>query len=388
MLKSHEMNRDSSARLDGRGRHRAAATAAAGALALTLAACGTAGGGRATSPNSAPASSRPSTSEIVPDRGDPQLALLKRYEHTAHVAPQMMEFIGFPQNTVDARIQAEKMASSLQAWSAQHVRPLVIMEPTFNGGRTNMNLRKFHGGDYDSALTTYFSTLKHLGVTDRQLGTWVPFPEPNIPQWDNGVTSPKLFIDNATKVARAIKKEFPAAPISVMLDSQTCDPGWANCATNDVAKLTSYLKFEPGLISSFGFQGCTWDDHDNPATYLSGQTAVICARRLSANHVWFNSGTFSKVDNPNGEGIIAADTGRRERVLDNVLAQAKVVQAAGLTVDFINIFGQDNFDSGSGGTGTGEWQYHNAGALNVLSSFRAAAEQHHIPVSIFDAPGS
>lgn len=387
------MSKEFPSRIGETNPRHAAARAAGAVLALTLAvtACQNGSGNHhAASPDKSP-STRPSASQTLPGhrhRNDPQLSLLKQYEKKAGVTPKMMEFIGFPQNNLDARIQAEQMAGTLRAWSAQHVRPLVIMEPTFNGGNTNMSLHKFRKGEYDGALATYFSTLRDLGVTDHEMGTWVPFPEPNLPQWANGVTNAKLFIDNTTRVAHAIKKEFPGAPVSVMLDSQTCDPGWANCATNDVHRLTEYLHFEPHLISSFGLQGFSWDNHDNPATYLSGQTAVACAQELGVNHVWFNTGTSSKVNNPNGEGIITAGNTRRAQLLGGVLTQAEAVQAAGLTVDFINVFGQNNFEPGNSGTGTAEWQYHSPGALGVLSTFDKAAARHHLPVAVFDSSGN
>jgi hypothetical protein len=366
-----------------------AAWLVAGALTVTLtvAACG--GSEAPGNADASPAQTRAPAAVVIPDLHDAQLSLLERYESKTGVAPRMMEFIGFPQNTVEARIQAEKMAGVLQAWSAQNVHPLVIMEPTFNGGNTDMNLHKFQEGDYDEALSTYFTTLKSLGITDKQMGIWVPFPEPNIPDWAGGVTDPELFISNTTKVAQAIKQEFPKSHVSIMLDSQTClpspDPSWANCATNDVGALTRYLGFKPGLINSFGLQGFTWDKQDSPETFLSGQTAVACARKLGVSHVWFNTGTFSRVNNPNGEGIVKADNSRRTQVLDGDLAQGEVVQAAGLTMDFINVFGQNNFEPGSNGTGTADWQYNTRAGLGVLRAFSVAAGQRRIQVNIFDA---
>ena len=173
-----------------------------------------------------------SSVEVIPDRNDAQLALLKPYEKETGVAPRMMDFIGFPENQENAVSLAESMAGALQAWHKAGVQPIVIMEPTFNDGNTPMDLYAFHNGDYNGALDTFFATLHELGVTDEEMGTWVPFPEPNTPGWDNGVTSPALFISNTTTVAEACKRYFPNTPISVMLDSQTFlpspDPNWTN----------------------------------------------------------------------------------------------------------------------------------------------------------------
>lgn len=301
----------------------------------------------------------------------------------------MMYFVGFPESVVDARTQATEMAQTLKTWSRAGVRPLVIMEPTFNGGQDNMNLHAFGHGKYDAALDEYFGTLKDLGINEDQLGTLVPFPEPNTPGWAGGVTDPQLFIHNTTKVADTYRKYFPGAEVSIMLDSQTFlpspDPNWAN-GTMNPSSLLQYVNFKPGTIDSFGLQGFTWDNKDDPSTFLNGQAAVACARQMGVRHVWFNTGTYSTVNNPNGEGIIMAGNARRSEVLRGVLDQAEVAQNAGVTVDFINIFGQDTLDKSTNGTGTADYQYADHHELRMLRHFVDEANAHHIPVTIFDAP--
>ena len=365
---------------------------AAAASALLLAAgCSTESGSSSSAPSRSPsptisAQPSPETSAIT---NDPQLQLLEHYEAETGVEWQMMYFVGFPENEVDARTQATEMAQTLKSWSRAGVSPLVIMEPTFNGGQDNMNLTAFGRGKYDHALNEYFGTLKDLGVTEDQLGTLVPFPEPNTPSWAGGVTDPGLFIHNTTKVADAYHQYFPDAKVSIMLDSQTFlpspDPNWANGTMNPNA-LLQYVNFKAGTIDSFGLQGFTWDNKDDPSTFLSGQAAIACARQMGVTHVWFNTGTYSTVNNPNGEGIIMAGDARRAEVLRGVLAQAEDVQRAGLTVDFINIFGQDKLDKSANGSGTADYQYADRHELQTLKHFVDAAKAHDIPVTIFDAP--
>jgi hypothetical protein len=300
----------------------------------------------------------------------------------------MMKFIGFPESHEDAINIAASMAGFLQEWYREGAQPIIIMEPTFNGGQDMMDLKAFSKGDYDGALNTFFATLKELGVTDKDMGTWTPFPESNTPTWEGGITDPKLFISNTTKAAKTCKQYFPTTPVSVMLDSQTFlpspDPNWANGTMNPNA-LLQYLNFESGLIDSFGLQGFTWDDRDNPATYLSAKAAIAGAKQLGVKNVWFNTGTYSVVNNPNGEGIIKSSNKRRAQVLDEVLAQVLNVQNSGLKVDYINIFGQDTFEGSSTGTGTANYQYDTPEATVVLKEFVKSAEEHQIPVTIFDA---
>lgn len=366
-------------------------------IAGSIAALGLAAG-CSSSPNTSPTtpsrSASPSISaqpspETSPITNDPQLQLLEHYEAETGVERQMMYFVGFPENEVDARTQATEMAQTLKTWSRAGVKPLVIMEPTFNGGQENMNLNAFGRGKYDAALDEYFGTLKDLGVQEDQLGTLVPFPEPNTPSWGGGVTDPQLFIHNTTRVANAYRKYFPDAAVSVMLDSQTFlpspDPNWAN-GTMNPGSLLQYVNFKPGVIDSFGLQGFTWDNKDDPSMFLSGQAAVACARQMGVRHIWFNTGTYTTVNNPNGEGIIMAGNARRAEVLRGVLTQAEAVQGAGLTVDFINIFGQDKLDKSANGTGTADYQYADHHELQTLKHFVDDAKSHDIPVTIFDAP--
>jgi hypothetical protein len=312
---------------------------------------------------------------VIPD--------LNHYENEANVAPQMMDFIGFPETPANATSLAEQLAGTLQAWHQEGVRPLIIMEPTFNEGQSMMSLSSFNKGEYDTALNTFFSTLKRLGINDQEMGTWVPFPEPNDPIWTS--TSPTLFSQNVTKVAHVIKANFPKTPVSIMLDSQTSlKTDYSDSTTNPNA-LTQYLHFEPGLISSFGLQGFTWNNTDSPSTYLSAKAAILGASKLGVKNVWFNTGTYSVANNPNGEGIISASNTRRQQVLAAALSQAVSVQKAGFTVDFINVFGQDTFNSQSNGSGTADFEYTSPNAVAILKGFVTNANSRHIPVTIFDS---
>lgn len=365
----------------------------AGATGALLLAAGCSSSPNTSSSNpsrsASPSSSVQPSPETSPITNDPQLQLLEHYEAETGVERQMMYFVGFPESVVDARTQATEMAQTLKSWNRAGVKPLVIMEPTFNGGQDNMNLHAFGHGNYDAALDEYFGTLKDLGINEDQLGTLVPFPEPNTPSWAGGVTDPQLFVHNTTKVAEAYRKYFPDAKVSVMLDSQTFlpspDPNWAN-GTMNPSSLLQYVNFKPGVIDSFGLQGFTWDNKDQPSTFLSGQAAVSCARQMGVSHIWFNTGTYSTVNNPNGEGIIMAGTARRMEVLRGVLAQAEAVQKAGMTVDFINIFGQDKLDKSPNGTGTADYEYAGHHELQTLKHFVDESKAHDIPVTIFDAP--
>ena len=334
------------------------------------------------------AAAGPPHESTPPVATDPQVQMVEQYETETGVEKQLMFFTGFPENNLDARTMAAQTATMLKTWNRSGVKPLVIMEPTFKGGSVNMDLHAFGRGKYNKPLNEYFGMLRSLGVTNEELGTLVPFSEPNTPGWAGSVTDPRLFIHNTSYVARMYREYFPGAPVSVLLDSQTFlpspDPGWNN-GTMNPQPLKDYLHFRPGLIDSFGLQGFTWDNKDDPSTFLSAKAAIEGARALGVNHVWFNTGTYSVVNNPNGEGIILAGNARRSEVLHAILRQAVNAQSAGINVDFINIFGQDKLDRSKSGTGTADYQYVGHDELHVLKRFVDEAQNHNIPVAIFDA---
>ena len=316
----------------------------------------------------------------------PEITMLKRYERETGVAPRMMEFITMPSNNAEARLQAASMAATLKAWSASETSPIVIMEPTFDSG-TSLDLTDLEAGKYDSALNTYFGSLKDAGVTDVQMGTWVPLPEPNIPTWKDGVTSPETFDINVTKIAGVIKKHFPSTPVSIMLDSKTYlpspDPKWNN-GTTSADQLLKYLNIQPGLIDSVGLQGFTSSPNDEPADYLNGKVAAAAAKKLGVKHVWFNTGTYAKSYNPSDPKSPLTATGdRRSHILMGILTQAQAAQDTGLQVDFINIFAENTYN---GQDGNADFRYSTPEDLSLLHAFVKDANQKSIPVTIFDAP--
>ncbi len=363
------------------------------AIAVGTAACSSLPSGSSstgeTSPSSIVSVSPPEMTP-TPETTDPDIALHDQYRKEVGVAPGLMDFISFPTTEQEAEDQAAQLATTLKGWNTAGVMPIVVMEPTDNGNPT-VDLEKMASGEYDGAMEKFFSSLKDAGVTDEQMGTWVPLPESNTPVWDNGVTDPELFTKNVTKIVKTAKKYFPNAAFSVMLDSQTFttnpDPNWTS-GTMDPNALLKFLDFEPGLIDSFGLQGFPWTNEDKASVFLSAQAVIAGAQKLGVEHVWFNTGSYSTVNNPNGLGIIHAGKNdkqiakERAGALQNEFAQILAVQNAGLHVDFVNLFAQNTLPQGSGNA---DYQYSSSQDLGVLRSFVSTAKSHRIPVTLFDA---
>lgn len=332
-----------------------------------------------------------------------EMQLTHCYEKEVGAAPKMMDFIGFPVNeyngksiNANAVAMGNQMAATLSTWQANHVEPIVILEPTIIGPKdntVNMNLNDFTSGSpYYEAMVTFLQTIKDnttYNITDQEMGIWVPFPEPNLTGWYGNNTSPTLFQRNFSLFASLFNSQFPTASLSVMLNAQTAPDNWS---WNPI-----YLKpyvdglNSNGYISSFGLQGFTWDNTDLASTFVNNAAAEECATSLGVKQVWFNTGTYSVVNDPNtpaGWGIVKATTGRRSAVLKQILQQAEYVQNDGLTMDFINIFGENNLVQGKAGSGTADFAYTTSPDLNALATFDSNAKNKDIPVAVFNAEGN
>ena len=222
--------------------------------------------------------------ETMAHSKDPQLRMLSRFERKTNLKiNSMMMFVGFPESIQDAVNAAATMSASLKEWANFGIKPLVIMEPTTNGGQNLMNIENFHNSANYQYTKAYFDELKNDGVTDEQMGTWVPFPEPNLPEWAGAVTDPNIFAQNVTDVAQLIKGTFPNAAVSIYLDNQTFPNGDVNWSSGTMAEsaLAPYVTafgqskgYYGGLIESFGFQGFPWNNTDDPAEYLNSGNVI------------------------------------------------------------------------------------------------------------------
>lgn len=312
-----------------------------------------------------------------------ETGLLKFYESEVDAAPEMMHFITMPENDNEAATQAKELAATIKDWSDNKEKPVIIMEPTRVSGDNLMNLDEMAAGKYDEVFDTYFSTLKEEGVTSAEIGALVPLPEPNLPQWKNGITNPQTFDRNFTMISSTFKKYFPDAPVWMMLDSTSHpdnDWGTSSTATSDLLK---YTDIKPGLVDSFGLQGFPWKKTDAPADFLNGEAAAACANKLGIKRVWFNTGTWSETHNPDSDNHpLTMNDKDRASILAGIFRQAKAAQSAGLQIDAINLFAQNNFDNKDDGSAV--FSYTTPNDLSTLRTFVNHAKSADMPVMIFD----
>ncbi|HMH70411.1 MAG TPA: hypothetical protein VK502_03345, partial [Candidatus Saccharimonadales bacterium] len=258
----------------------------------------------------------------------PQLKKLVQYERVcvSGIVSQVSFFVPTPTSEQEARDYARDTTAQLREFSTYGISPLVFFEPTTPTGL--VSLANYRAGAYDTALDTYFAAIKAAGITDTQMGTWVPLPEGNIPVWTS--VHPDDFAACVTKAVTYQKKHFPGSKASVMLDTLSY-PGANSWSGGRAVSFLPYVRPIPaGLIDSVGLQGFPWSPAANesgptnggPREYLRIDLAAEAARVLHVKDVWLNTGTFgTRYANQSGRQITAS-TDQRLAQLTGVVAQA------------------------------------------------------------------
>jgi hypothetical protein len=313
---------------------------------------------------------------------DPSLRKLAEYEqvYEGAVASTLMVFAGLPTNSAEAQVDAMDMSTKLQEFARFNIRPLVVMEPTANGAPVNIN--DYAAGKYDAVLTEYYNNLKSHGVTDAMMGTWVHFPENNIPEW--GSTDAELFKKNIVKAGKLQKSVFPKSKLSILLNTQSFRSDDLERNYGTFSSLLPYVRGLPqGMFDSFGLQGFPWVSEANapeqhkllkPAQFLNANFAREAAKALGTKNIWFNTGTFGRMYTQDQAKLVTYSPQQRQAIMQDVLAQVKVAQRGGYNVS-VNIFAYNGERTGE----ATDWSYWHTGQSNEEAPgrlvFKAFAEQ-------------
>lgn len=275
------------------------------------------------------------------------LRKLAVYQDACHAfaTDTMMVFTSMPDSEEAAVALAKEDAATLKEFATYHVRPLIIAEPSTKEG-TQLDFELFANGTYNAAVARYFTELKTAGVTSQEMGIWTPFPEANLPYWDNN--QPAFFAPAVNNYLTALRAVFPEAETSVMLNSATYDTSDFNWENGDYASLLPYVKgIHPGLVTYAGLQGFPWMAQQggtgsimNAAEFLNPDLLTEMATALGTKKVWFNTGTFTSKYTLDPMKVVTMTPERRKSVLATVYDQAAALQKEGYEVS-INIFAQD-----------------------------------------------
>lgn len=276
----------------------------------------------------------------------PQLKKLAQYEQVCKSAiiSQLSFFVAMPTTTQEANEYAADVAVQLREFSEYGITPLVFLEPTTSSGLINM--ADYRSGVYDSVINTYFAAIKAAQITDAMMGTWVPFPEGNLPVWSS--LDPNDFAVSVTKTITYQKKYFPNSKASILLDTVTY-PSSGSWDGGQAVSLMPYIKNIPnGLIDSIGLQGFPWSpaanevgpNNGSPNNYLRVDLVAEIARALGVTNIWLNTGTFGiKYANQPSRQITVSPE-QRLALLNEVINRAKTIQSQGFIVS-IHLFAED-----------------------------------------------
>jgi len=319
---------------------------------------------------------------------------LNQYQNIcgSFVANHMMLLTSMPNSTKNAIELADSMAATLKTYSEYGVSPIVMVEPVTSWGLVDFS--EYESGFYDDWISAYFKELKLQGLTDSQMGTWVPFPEANLPYWNTANTTASDFGVIVSKYLEALEGYFPNAQGSILLSSATYTDTNFSWQNENYASLLPYItNIEPGLVDSVGLQGFPWMPPEgstaapitNANTFLNIKQATSMADALKTKEIWFNTGTFSTAYAQSPNSIVFVDASTRLQILDSIISEASIAKSKGYDVS-INLFAQDQSNTKE----AIDWSYWHSEAdesniqADAMKSFIQGVYSHGIQLSIFD----
>jgi hypothetical protein len=323
---------------------------------------------------------------------DPHISKLLQYQQVcgSFVTDQLMIFARFPATPDDAQIAASQVAAKLKIFETAKIRPLVIVEPY--AGDTAMSYKEYLAGKYDAAVDSYFQRLKASGISDKAMGTWVPFPESNTPAWNNKDTEPRDFALGVNRYLSALRKQFPTTSTSILLNATTYEPTDLEYNNGDYLSLIPYLQdINKDLIDSLGIQGFPFVSRASQERreifkaeeFLQPDLAVDAAKELRTRDIWFNTGSFAAKYTNSAENRVAISPTERKAILSGILETAKSLQTYQQNEYrvSINLFSEDK----SYATEATDWSYfqtpdHEA----IFKDFMRKPQDQEIPVSLYD----
>jgi hypothetical protein len=327
--------------------------------------------------------------ENLETTNDKNLTALGHFQEVCNsfVTDKLMIFIEMPIDEKSAESLANNLAIKLKQFSKFGVSPIVVAEPVSGGNL--ISFQKIKEEKYTEVFKQFFGKLKAAGITDYEMGTWVPFPEANVPNWNIDNTLPRDFALNVNLYLGILKNYFPQAKGSVLLNSVTYDPEDLEWENGDYVSLSPYvIGLDSKLVDSFGIQGFPWVSKANTKNrqlfdaneFLSVSLAIESAKLLRTKDIWLNTGTFAKkyAGVPNQEVKIGFD--QRKAILESILEEIRSSEEQGYRVS-INLFAEDK----SGSKEATDWSYLNteAGKL-IFKEFIQNLNKEEIPFSLFD----
>lgn len=326
---------------------------------------------------------------------DFHLTKLNEYESVcnSYVTDTLMIFMDMPKDLILADTKALDLSNTLKEFHQSGIKPLVIVEPVTEWGL--IDFEEFDTGFYDIWINSFFEKLISYGVTDEMIGTWVPFPEANLPYWNRANATPSQFASVVNRYLKIVKTYYPSAKGSVLLNSATYESTDFDWENGEYISLVPYVEaLDKTLISSFGIQGFPWVNDSTARVrrelfdaneFINPTITIEAAKTLEVSDVWINTGTFSSKYTLDPKSVVFIDDATRREILEDILEQGEAIKSAGFNVS-INLFSQDKSNSEE----ATNWSYWGSYVNNedpniyVFKSFVKLLEEKGINLWLFD----
>lgn len=327
-----------------------------------------------------PAVARPTTD-------DPQLKVVAEYEQVCQSSfiNDMMLFTGMPISDDNAISMADQMTTRLKKFDAFGIRPIVIAEPDSEWGL--IDFYEYGTGYYDVWVDTYFKHLKENGITDKQIGIWVPFPEPQQPTWNNN-TDPDDFAHSVNRHLKTFKRYFPGAQSAILLDSQVGEEDRSS-------QVLAYVRLvDPSVVDIVGLQGFPWHpsgegDEREPVVsaskFVPAEIVKDLAKSLDTKDVMINTGSYRHRTTETG-GETAISTEQRKVILDSIVHETEILTKANYNVT-LNVFAENKLEANEGVN----WSYWQPGSFDdtthapLFTQFIKGLHDKEVIISLFDS---
>lgn len=287
-----------------------------------------------------------------------------------------MTFIQLPNSLSVAQGSASYVLQMEQQFSLKNEKALYIFEPS-----SDMNWADIISGKYDTYIDEMFRLIS-IQTKAGGLDVYSPFPEPNLPIWNNASLTKQDFGLVVNKFGSKMKKYLPNSTMSLLFDSKTYESD--NSPGYYLSLLPFVQKIDKTLINSIGLQGFHWIEAGNPSSvsedpyvYLSPSMITEIANFLEVKKIWVNTGTLRRV-NTISNGALTVDSNKRAAILSKTSDLLLGLKNSGFEV-MVNIFMEDKFNTDE----RNDWSYPTGPDLNLLTNFFSKMKSSGIQTSVF-----
>jgi hypothetical protein len=318
------------------------------------------------------------------------LKQLKKYQEIcgSKAADKFMVFTQIPSTTNSVQPLVNEIVAVLKEFSSYGITPVIIAEPS--DGDIQLSFKDFAKGVFNPVLDKYFAAIKNAGISNEQMGIWVPFPEANIPVWNSIGSTPSDFGLLINNYSTSLKKYFPTTQISVLMNYTSFDPSDKQYSNPKIANFDEYLKnIKPGTVNSFGMQGFPWVEPNkstnvsvsDPQVFLQSANAIKAANQLGVNTIWFNSGTIASKYTQSSNMRVNIKASDRQLINNNKINLFNQVKNAGYKV-WVNEFVEDKSNTAEQ---TNFSYLQTAQDQAVFKDFAKKLSDNGISLSLFDS---